>query len=151
MYCSEYERRFLQSRSPAARKLFVSSESPSSNDRFIPCRVNNNWVTNFATISTKSNENSPQSTKKQRDCGENARDSVAYSCLLKNELLGTGIDDVKLVADDKSGNGGGGGGSGGGSNGGNGSGGGLHANSNRTGLFKYQSPTKQSSASINRQ
>uniref|UniRef100_A0A182XW33 Uncharacterized protein n=1 Tax=Anopheles stephensi TaxID=30069 RepID=A0A182XW33_ANOST len=143
MYSSDYEKRFLQLRSPAARKLFTTSESPSSHDRFIPCRANNNWTTNFATISTKSNENSPQSTKKQRDCGENARDSLAYSCLLKNELLGTGIDDVKLVADDKNGSGGGGGGGGSGGSGGSGVGGGLHANSNRTGLFKYQSPTKQ--------
>ncbi|XP_053669007.1 fizzy-related protein homolog [Anopheles marshallii] len=123
MYSSEYEKRIIQCRSRTVRKLFSLNESPTSNDRFIPCRANNNWTTNFATISTKSNENSPQSSKKQRDCGENARDSVAYSCLIRNELLGTGIDDVKLVADDKNG--------------------GLHANSNRSGLFKYQSPTKQ--------
>uniref|UniRef100_A0A182N696 Uncharacterized protein n=1 Tax=Anopheles dirus TaxID=7168 RepID=A0A182N696_9DIPT len=144
MFSPEYEKRFLRLRSPAARSLF-QGESSSSHDRFIPCRANNNWTTNFASISTKSNENSPQSTKKQRDCGENARDSLAYSCLLKNELLGTGIDDVKLVADDKNGGGGGGGGGGigGGGSGGSGGGGGLHANSNRTGLFKYQSPTKQ--------
>ncbi|XP_052863074.1 fizzy-related protein homolog isoform X2 [Anopheles bellator] len=117
MFSPEYEKRFLKHRSPTARSLFSAGESSSSYDRFIPCRANNNWQTNFASISSKSNENSPQSSKKQRDCGENARDSLAYSCLLKNELLGTGIDDVKLVADE--------------------------ANSNRTGLFKYQSPTKQ--------
>uniref|UniRef100_A0A182PNC5 Uncharacterized protein n=1 Tax=Anopheles epiroticus TaxID=199890 RepID=A0A182PNC5_9DIPT len=145
MFSPEYEKRFLQLRSPAARSLFSMSESSSSHDRFIPCRANNNWTTNFATISsTKSNENSPQSTKKQRDCGEHPRESLTYGCLLKNELLGTGIDDVKLVADDKNGSGGGGGGvGGGGGNGSGGGGGGLHANSNRAGLFKYQSPTKQ--------
>ncbi|XP_050069704.1 fizzy-related protein homolog [Anopheles maculipalpis] len=143
MSTPEYEKRFLRLRSPAARKLFSISDSSSSQDRFIPCRVNNNWTTNFATLSTKSNENSPQSSKKQRDCGENARDSLAYSCLLKNELLGTGIDDVKLAADDKNGSGGGGGGGNSGGSGGSGGGGGLYANSNRTRLFKYQSPTKQ--------
>lgn len=129
--------------------------------------TNNNWHTTFPSLSSKSNENSPQSAKKQRDCGENGRDSLAYSCLLKNELLGTGIDDVKLVADEKIGGGGsggngsgggssagGGGGAGGSSAGGGGSGGnggsgggagggGLLSNSNRHGLFKYQSPTKQ--------
>jgi cell division cycle 20-like protein 1 (cofactor of APC complex) len=83
--------------------------------------ANNNWETNYATL-TKSNENSPHSSKsKQRDCGESARDSLAYSCLLKNELLGTAIEDIKNISEDKLG---------------------LLSNSNR-GLFKYQSPTKQ--------
>ncbi|XP_065082875.1 fizzy-related protein homolog [Ochlerotatus camptorhynchus] len=123
MFSPDYEKRILKHCSPVARSLFNNSgESSSSLDRFIPCRANNNWQTNFASLSTKSNENSPQSNKKQRDCGETARDSVAYGCLLKNELLGTGIEDVKSVAEDKIG---------------------LLSNSNRPGLFKYQSPTKQ--------
>ncbi|XP_058823501.1 fizzy-related protein homolog [Topomyia yanbarensis] len=122
MFSPAYEKRILEHCRPAARSLFNSGESSSSLDRFIPCRSNNNWHTNFASLSNKSNENSPQSNKKQRDCGETARDSVAYSCLLQNELLGTGIEDVKSVTDDKVG---------------------LLSNSNRPGLFKYQSPTKQ--------
>lgn len=85
-------------------------------------RANNNWHTNFASI-TKSNENSPQSNKKQRDIGESARDSLAYSCLLKNELLGTAIDDVKTVTDDRNEN--------------------SVTTSAKRGLFKYQSPSKQ--------
>lgn len=85
------------------------------------CRTNNNWQTNYASI-TKSNENSSQTTKKQRDIGETARDSLAYSCLLKNELLGNGIEDVKTVADDRNEN---------------------VVCSAKRGLFKYQSPTKQ--------
>lgn len=84
-------------------------------------RVNNNWQTNYALI-TKSNENSSQTTKKQRDTGETARDSLAYSCLLKNELLGDGIEDVKTVADDRNEN--------------------VSSSAKRR-LFKYQSPTKQ--------
>lgn len=84
-------------------------------------RANNNWQTNYASI-TKTNENSSQTTKKQRDIGETARDSLAYSCLLKNELLGNGIEDVKNVADDRNEN--------------------VACNAKR-GLFKYQSPTKQ--------
>lgn len=85
------------------------------------CRANNNWQTNYASI-TKTNENLSQTTKKQRDIGETARDSLAYSCLLKNELLGNGIEDVKTVADDRNEN---------------------IACSAKRGLFKYQSPTKQ--------
>lgn len=83
-------------------------------------RGNNNWETNYSTL-TKSNENSSQSSKKQRECGESARDSLAYSCLLKNELLGTAIEDIKNVSDDKMG---------------------YLSPSNR-GLFKYQPQTRQ--------
>lgn len=119
MFSPDYEKRILKHCSPVARNLFKSPESGSSLDRFIPCRNGNNWQTNFANFS-KSNENSPQQNKKQRDCGESARDSLAYSCLLKNELLGAAIDDVKAVADDKPG----------------------YLSSSNRGLFNYQSPTK---------
>lgn len=88
---------------------------------FVLHRANNNWQISYASI-TKMSENSTQPSKKQRDIGETARDSLTYSCLLKNELLGTGIDDVKAVADDRNEN--------------------YHCNAKR-GLFKYQSPTKQ--------
>uniref|UniRef100_A0A1A9UUV5 Uncharacterized protein n=1 Tax=Glossina austeni TaxID=7395 RepID=A0A1A9UUV5_GLOAU len=84
--------------------------------------ANNNWQTNFASIN-KSNENSPQTSKKQRDCGETARDSLAYSCLLKNELLGTAIEDVKAVSDERNEN--------------------TYTPTTKRSLFKYQSPTKQ--------
>lgn len=94
---------------------------------FIPNRANNNWQTNFASI-TKSNESSPQANKKQRDVGESARDSLAYSCLLKNELLGTAIDDVKTVTDDRNEN--------------------SFMPSAKRGLFKYQSPSKQVSTNV---
>ena len=144
MFSPEYEKRLLKHCSPTARRLFSAAESSSPSDRFIPCRLvilisifhtsrqlnvffflchsrgNNNWETNYSTL-TKSNENSSQSSKKQRECGESARDSLAYSCLLKNELLGTAIEDIKNVSDDKMG---------------------YLSTSNR-GLFKYQPPTRQ--------
>jgi cell division cycle 20-like protein 1 (cofactor of APC complex) len=86
-------------------------------------RANNNWETNYSTL-TKSNENSSQS-KKQRECGESARDSLAYSCLLKNELLGATIEDIKNVSDE------------------NKMGMGCLSSSSPRGLFKYQSPSRQ--------
>lgn len=95
----------------------------------ISYRANNNWQTNFASI-TKSNESSPQANKKQRDVGESPRDSLAYSCLLKNELLGTAIDDVKTVTDDRNEN--------------------SFMPSAKRGLFKYQSPSKQVSTTVQR-
>ena len=88
------------------------------------CRADNNWETNYSAM-TKSNENSSQSSKKQRECGESARDSIAYSCLLKNELLGSDFEDIKNVSDDKMG---------------------YLSASNRT-LFKYQS-TRQVSEQL---
>lgn len=92
------------------------------------CSANNNWQTNFASIN-QSNENSPQANKKQRYIGESARDSLAYSCLLKNELLGTAIDDVKSVSEERNEN--------------------NVMGSARRGLFKYQSPSKQVSEHVN--
>lgn len=65
--------------------------------------------------------------KKQRDLGDLVRDSLAYTCLLKNELLGSGIDDVKSVSDDRNEN---------------------NLPSSKRSLFKYQSPTKQVSVSF---
>lgn len=144
MFSPEYEKRLLKNFSPSARRLFDVPESSSPSDRFIPCRFvihyinlkisrwliifkmhryNNNWETNFSTLA-RSNENSSQS-KKQRECGESARDSLAYSCLLKNELLGASIDDIKSVSDDNSKMG-------------------YLQNSNR-GLFRYQPPSKKAS------
>ena len=38
--------------------------------------------------------------KKSREA-DGSRDGVAYSCLLKNELLGTEIDDVKTQSDER--------------------------------------------------
>lgn len=84
-------------------------------------RYNNSWETNFSLLQ-RSNENSSQS-KKQRECGESARDSLAYSCLLKNELLGASIDDIKSVSDDSKASG-------------------YLQNSNR-GLFRYQPNLKK--------
>ncbi|EDX17092.1 fizzy-related protein homolog [Drosophila simulans] len=125
MFSPEYEKRILKHYSPVARNLFDNFElstTPTSLDRFIPCRAYNNWQTNFASIN-KSNDNSPQTSKKQRDCGETARDSLAYSCLLKNELLGSAIDDVKTAGEERNEN--------------------AYTPAAKRSLFKYQSPTKQ--------
>lgn len=83
-------------------------------------RVNSNWDAHQLSVTNKSEDTSPTSTKKQRDNGDqSARDSMAYSCLLKNELLGYGIDDVKSVVDENV------------------------TSTAKRGLFKYLSPTKQ--------
>lgn len=68
-------------------------------DRFIPYRANNNWETSFATIPDP-NKGTPTG-KKTRESGENARDSSVYNILLRNELLGDNIEDVKSQCDER--------------------------------------------------
>lgn len=60
---------------------------------FLSFRLGNNWQTTFSMISENTKNGS--STKKSRENGETSRDGIAYSCLLKNELLGASIEDVK--------------------------------------------------------
>lgn len=67
--------------------------------RHIPLRARNNWETSFAIIPEP--VRTTTSGKKSRDTGESPRDSSAYNCLLKNELLGENIEDVKLQCDDR--------------------------------------------------
>jgi len=78
--------------------------SPSKDrygDRFIPSRAGAKWRINFNLVE----ENKPQSptqARKARDISsDNNKDSVAYNCLLKNELLGAGIEDLKDQQEDE--------------------------------------------------
>lgn len=83
------------------RNLFDMSTSPAGNfDRFIPCRTNNNWKTSFPTMPDPNK--TPQTGKKSnRENGENSRDSSVYNILLRNEILGERIEDVKNQCDDR--------------------------------------------------
>ncbi|XP_038858488.1 fizzy-related protein homolog isoform X4 [Salvelinus namaycush] len=70
--------------------------SPSKHgDRFIPSRAGANWNINFHRINE--NEKSPSPTRKTKDVTSDSSkaDGLAYSALLKNELLGAGIDKVQ--------------------------------------------------------
>ncbi|XP_028134626.1 fizzy-related protein homolog isoform X1 [Diabrotica virgifera virgifera] len=101
MFTNIDERIFRQSKLAVARNLF-DVEVPhrlGSYDRFIPYRANNNWETSFATIPDP-NKNT-QTGKKTRETGENARDSSVYNILLRNELLGENIEDVKSQCDER--------------------------------------------------
>ncbi|CAG9858039.1 unnamed protein product [Phyllotreta striolata] len=101
MFTNIDERIFRQSKLAVARNLF-DVEIPhrlGNCDRFIPTRANNNWETSFATIPDP-NKNA-QSGKKARETGENARDSSVYNILLRNEILGENIEDVKSQCDER--------------------------------------------------
>ncbi|XP_060526759.1 fizzy-related protein homolog [Cylas formicarius] len=92
-----------QMRLGVARNLFNAEPSIGNYDRFIPCRNNNNWETNFATMPdpNKSVHVAKKTGSNRENGGENARDSSVYNILLRNEILGENIEDVKLHCDER--------------------------------------------------
>ncbi|XP_023325229.1 fizzy-related protein homolog [Eurytemora carolleeae] len=76
-----------------------SPQKEKYGDRFIPSRAGNNWQTSFSLIQEKTT-----TTKRVgRDGAEGAKDMSLsmYSCLLKNEVLGTQIEDFKETSDER--------------------------------------------------
>lgn len=101
MYNSD-DRILRPSKLQVVRNLFGATHRENSvvnYDRFIPCRASNNWQTDFATIPDSTR--GTQVGKKARENGETSRDTTAYNCLLKNELLGETIEDVKSQCDER--------------------------------------------------
>jgi len=77
----------------------ASPQKEKYGDRFIPSRAGNNWQVNFNMIQDKN-----QVAKKTgREASEGAKDySLSiYSSLLKNEILGTQIEDFKEATDER--------------------------------------------------
>ncbi|XP_007460402.1 PREDICTED: fizzy-related protein homolog isoform X3 [Lipotes vexillifer] len=105
----DYERRLLrqiviqnENTMPSVaemRRTLTPANSPVSSpskhgDRFIPSRAGANWSVNFHRINE--NEKSPSQNRKAKDAtSDNGKDGLAYSALLKNELLGAGIEKVQ--------------------------------------------------------
>ncbi|XP_075218600.1 fizzy and cell division cycle 20 related [Lycorma delicatula] len=69
-------------------------------DRYIPSRGGNSWQTRFSMIPEgRSNVTPP---KKSRETGgEGNRDGLAYTYILRNELLGANIEGVKGQCDER--------------------------------------------------
>uniref|UniRef100_A0A3B5BD96 Fizzy-related protein homolog n=1 Tax=Stegastes partitus TaxID=144197 RepID=A0A3B5BD96_9TELE len=101
-----YEHRLLQqiniesdNLSPVSQRGRTPTSSPLSSpsklgDRFIPSRAGANWDISFHRI--KENKKSPSQNRKTKDTSsDNIKDRVAYSALLKNELLGAEIEKVQ--------------------------------------------------------
>jgi len=86
------------------RKQITPVNSPQKEkygDRFIPSRAGNNWQVNFNMIQDKS-----QSAKKTGRDGTEANKDYSlsiYSSLLKNEILGSQIEDFKESSSDSRG------------------------------------------------
>lgn len=102
----DYEKRLLrqqngQSPVPSPVQSPTTSPSPGSAskdkyaDRFIPRRSGACWHINF-NMMEENKQQSPSLTRKAREVvTEGNKDGMAYNCLLKNELLGAGIEDLK--------------------------------------------------------
>jgi len=83
--------------SPLHRSPMASPVKERYGDRFIPSRTGNNWETNFNMITDKGIVGNKKAT---RDASDGSKDYslLVYSSLLKNEILGTSIEDFKEAA-----------------------------------------------------
>lgn len=83
----------------AARHNKLLKELPIA-DRYIPSRGGNSWQTRFSMIPEGRNNVTPP--KKSRETGgEGNRDGLAYTYILRNELLGANIEGVKGQCDER--------------------------------------------------
>ncbi|XP_043941305.1 fizzy-related protein homolog [Protopterus annectens] len=77
-------------KSVAAESL---SNAQKCGDRFIPMRAGSCWSIDFHSV--HENGRSPSQNRRSKDASsDNGKDGVAYAALLKNELLGAGIEKV---------------------------------------------------------
>ncbi|XP_066548446.1 fizzy-related protein homolog [Amia ocellicauda] len=98
----DYERRLLRQinyqnlpEHPLAPSAGVNSPAclHKAGDRFIPARAGCNWSVSFHTINE--NSRSPNQNRKAKEASpDSGKDTVAYAALLRNELLGAGIEKV---------------------------------------------------------
>ncbi|XP_014668070.1 PREDICTED: fizzy-related protein homolog [Priapulus caudatus] len=73
----------------------MSSPRDKYGDRFIPARNGANWQIGLSLIQHQGNQ-SPNVVRKARENNtESNKEAQAYNCLLKNELLGANIEDLK--------------------------------------------------------
>uniref|UniRef100_A0A1B6M5E7 Fizzy-related protein homolog n=1 Tax=Graphocephala atropunctata TaxID=36148 RepID=A0A1B6M5E7_9HEMI len=89
---------------PISSPLFKMNGANSVNlsaDRYIPARSPSNWHTRFSMIPDGRTLGSSSKKSREATGGEGGRDSLAYSCLLRNELLGANIGAVKGPCDER--------------------------------------------------
>lgn len=77
----------------------INKANSLSADRFIPSRGGKSWHTRFCMI--PDGRTTSVLPKKSRESGEGNRDGLAYTCLLRNELLGANIEGVKGQCDER--------------------------------------------------
>ncbi|XP_013409455.1 fizzy-related protein homolog isoform X2 [Lingula anatina] len=96
----DYEKRLFRQQngqSPYGSPMQSPVASPVKDkygDRFIPSRAGANWHISFNMPQDTGKTQSPGQTRKAKEANDNQKD-MTYSCLLRNELLGAGIEDLK--------------------------------------------------------
>ncbi|XP_046328879.1 fizzy-related protein homolog [Haliotis cracherodii] len=99
----DYEKRLLRQQngqlspfsSPVSTSPVASPSKEKYGDRFIPSRAGASWHINFNVLPENTVQSPSQTRKGKETSTETSKDGLAYSCLLKNELLSAGIDDLK--------------------------------------------------------
>lgn len=91
----DYEHRLIQTQIRQRLTTRQHFRSPSS-DRFIPTRTASNWKLNFSSNyemkdEVCDNEGGLKSATDRRN------DNITYSCMLKNELLGSSFENLNLI------------------------------------------------------
>lgn len=86
--------------SPFGSPSVRSPMKESFGDRFIPTRSKAVWHINYEVTPDNKSQSGGPATTNQRNTNDSSKDGAAYACLLKNELLGAGIEDVKEQQND---------------------------------------------------
>ncbi|EDO45134.1 predicted protein [Nematostella vectensis] len=87
-------RYFMHLNSPLSCSPVASPSKERYSDRFIPSRLGAAWKSNYNYVQ-ENNEPGTHSGSITREAGTETKEGFAYQCLLKNELLGAGIEDLK--------------------------------------------------------
>ncbi|XP_073950897.1 fizzy and cell division cycle 20 related [Choristoneura fumiferana] len=94
MFSETFERRLIQQCSPISRKSLVMRTGRM--DRFVPSRRGQNWQTSFQAKGRMAENKAPKSQDAGNDSpGGGGPDYQVYGCLLRNELLGTQIEELR--------------------------------------------------------
>ncbi|GIX90409.1 hypothetical protein CDAR_77231 [Caerostris darwini] len=103
----EYEKRLFRQQNGQNAEELAGKTTPVNSprkevygDRFIPCRNSNSWHVNYSLLQDN-NKTSGQNKKAKDTNSDCSKDGVAYNCLLKNELLGIGIEDIKEQVEER--------------------------------------------------
>lgn len=99
---SNYEKRVIQNNDITGKNGRIKSinynhTTPEKfSDRYTPIRESPDWQIRYGLIHSPSSSNKVVNTKRSKDDTPEPRDeSIAYECLLHNELLNAGIEDIK--------------------------------------------------------
>jgi cell division cycle 20-like protein 1 (cofactor of APC complex) len=93
---SNYEKRLIKSDLNSSNNSYNHTTPEKFSDRFTPIRESPDWQIRYGLIQSPSSSTKVINTKRSKDDQPELRDeSIAYECLLHNEILNAGIEDIK--------------------------------------------------------